>query len=510
MRDGVELSVNAYRPPGEGRVPVVMSVTPYGKDALPDRIGMLFMRLAGVRFGTLDCSPWTGFEAPDPAFWTQAGYAVVQADVRGMHKSDGHAGVLTDKDAEDYYDLIEWAASRPWCNGAVGLIGVSYLCMSQWRVAPLRPPGLKAIVPWEGVSDLLREFGYQEGIPETGFISVWWRNRMQRGHNQRFPLAEDFPAERDARPLDDPWWAEKRPALERIVVPALVCASWSDQGLHTRGSFEGFERIASSEKWLFTHGRRKWEAFYTPESRAVQLRFFDRYLKGEQNGWEATPRVRLEVRKSRTDYDVRYEAAWPLASVSYTPLHLDATSGSTAPALPADPASLRYDACKGRASFTHRFERDTELTGAMSLKLWVSTSDGDDLDLFVAVRKFDRNGREVPFYGYNGYAEDCVCKGWLRVSHRELDPVRSRPGRPWHTHATYQPVNPNDVVDVEIELLSSSTLFEAGSSLRIDILGHDAARYPAFRHGRTVNRGFHSIHTGGRYDSHLLAAVVAR
>src|SRR5580704_14381504 len=79
MRDGVELAVNAYRPPGEGRVPVVMSVMPYGKDALPDRIGMFFMRLAGVRFGTLDCSPWTGFEAPDPVFWTQAGYAVVQA-----------------------------------------------------------------------------------------------------------------------------------------------------------------------------------------------------------------------------------------------------------------------------------------------------------------------------------------------------------------------------------------------------------------------------------------------
>jgi uncharacterized protein len=254
-RDGTRLMANVFRPPIDQRVPVVMSVTPYGKDKRPDRVGMFLMRAAGVQLGKLDCSNWTGFEAPDPLFWSTAGYAVVQADVRGMHKSEGHASVLTDTDARDYYDVIEWAARQPWSNGAVGLLGVSYLAMSQWRVAALRPPSLKAICPWEGVSDLLREFAYQDGIPETGFIGVWWKFRMKRGHNRRFTLAEDFPTDRDQHPLDDEYWAAKRPILEEIEVPALVCASWSDQGLHTRGSLERFERIGSRHKWLYTQAR---------------------------------------------------------------------------------------------------------------------------------------------------------------------------------------------------------------------------------------------------------------
>src|SRR5260370_19859329 len=151
MRDGVLLMANVFRPFAPGPAPVLMSVTPYGKDALPDRVGTLLMRLSGVRFGKLDCSRWTGFEAPDPLFWTKAGYAVVQADTRGMHKSEGQAGVLSDRDAEDYYELIEWAARQPWSTGTVGLLGVSYLAVSQWRAPALRPPSLKALCPWEGV-----------------------------------------------------------------------------------------------------------------------------------------------------------------------------------------------------------------------------------------------------------------------------------------------------------------------------------------------------------------------
>jgi predicted acyl esterase len=245
------------------------------------------MRLTGVRFGHLACSKWTGFEAPDPLFWTRAGFVVMQADVRGMHKSGGPAGVLTDQDAQDYYDLIEWAARQPWSSGAVGLVGVSYLCMSQWRVAALRPPSLRAMIPWEGVTDLLREFAYQDGVRETSFIATWWRFRMKRGRHRQFAMAEDFPAERDRHPLDDDWWASKRPRLDAIDVPALVCASWSDHGLHTRGSLEGFERIGSRDKWLFTHGRRKWETFYSSEARELQRRFFDHRREDRTTRWAA-------------------------------------------------------------------------------------------------------------------------------------------------------------------------------------------------------------------------------
>ena len=513
MSDGVQLLANVFRSCQPRPSPVLISVTPYSKDVLPDRKMMLFMRLAGARFGHLDCSSWTGFEAPDPLFWVRAGYAVVQADVRGMHKSEGSASVLSDRDAQDYCELIAWAAGQPWSSGAVGLLGVSYLAMSQWRAAARRPPLLRAICPWEGVTDPLRELGYQDGVPETGFIHLWWHFRMQAGHNKRFPMQENFPQDRDQHPLDDAYWETKRPALEQIEVPALVCASWSDHGLHTRGSLEGFERIASVHKWLYTHGGRKWETFYSPEARETQRRFFDHFLKDEPNGWETTPRVRLAVRRSLKISDVREVAQWPLPEVQYVPLYLDAVTGTLVPTAPDNEGQVQYDPRSSsgeRASFTYRFEQETELIGSMTLALWVSTSQGDDMDLFVLLRKFDATGNEVCFYGYNGFARDGVAKGWLRVSHRELDPRRSRPGRVFHTHRLRQPILPDEVVLVEIEVIASSTCFEAGTSLRVEVLGHDAARYPAFAHGQSVNRGTHAIHTGGRYPSALLTPFVQR
>jgi predicted acyl esterase len=505
MRDGVRLFANLFRPTAAGRYPIIISVTPYGKDRLPDRIATFFMRLSGVKFGNLSCSRLTGFEAPDPVYWARQGYAVLQADVRGMHKSEGHAGVLRQQDAEDYYDLIEWAASQLWCTGRVGLLGVSYLAMSQRRVAALKPPHLRAIVPWEGVTEPYRELAFHGGIPETSFIPTWSNRRIKSGHNRKSPMEEDFLAQTAAHPLDDEYWASKRPTLEDIEVPALVCASWSDHGLHTRGSIEGFERISSRHKWLFTHGRKKWETFYGEEALIWQQRFLDHYLRDVDNGMDRVPRVRLEVRTGFYRQEVRNEECWPLPSIRPGPLYLCANTRS----LRAEPVSseseVRYRAGgrKDRAVFSIRFERTAELIGSMRLKLWVSTSDGDDLDLFVVVRKLDSSGREVFFSGFNGYTRDALAKGWLRASHRELDLSRSTPLRPWHRHTRTQKLRPGEIVPVEIEIWPSATFFEAGATLQLTIQGHDAAKYPAFRHTKLVNRGWHTIFTGGPYDSCL-------
>jgi uncharacterized protein len=509
MRDGTRLSANVFHPVDGKRVPVIMSVTPYGKDKLPDRLGNFFMWLAGVRFGNINISRYTGFEAPDPLYWVRNGYALMQADVRGMHKSEGRAGVLSAQDAEDYYDLIEWASTQPWCDGGVALSGVSYLAMSQWRVAALRPPHLKAIVPWEGVSDLYREFVFQGGIPETGFVPIWWKNRMVRGRNKKFALAEDFMAEIARRPLIDDYWIEKEPALENIDVPALVCASWSDQGLHTRGSFAAFTRIGSEQKWLYTHGRKKWETYYSAEAVALQKRFLDHFLKGRDNGWTETPRVRIEMRKAYYQHDLRSETTWPPTTARFVPLYLDAASSALRCAPLASEATSGYESATGRATFSLRFTEPVEITGATKLRLWVSTSEGDDLDLFVVLRKFNARGKEVFFCGYNGYEKDAVAKGWLRVSHRALDHERSRPERPYHTHDRIEKLAPSEIVPVEIEILPSSTLFEAGSRLELSVQGKDGAKYPAFKHTALVNRGAHVIHCGGQYDSHLLLPLAA-
>ncbi|MDT5067728.1 MAG: uncharacterized protein QOK02_3883 [Mycobacterium sp.] len=510
MSDGVTLRLNVFRP-GDGAAPVVLSVTPYGKDNTPDRIGKLAMRLSGVRFGHLNCSPMTGFESPDPLFWVQRGYAVVQADARGMHASGGVAGFLTDRDAQDYGDLIGWAADQPWSSGRVALSGVSYLCMSQWRVGALRPRGLAAIVAWEGASDLLRELAYHGGIPEIGFLPIWWKNRMLRGSHRGASMGEDFPQDSRRHPFDDDYWARKRPDVGAIDVPALVGASWSDHGLHTRGTLLAYEQLAGP-KWLYIHGRRKWETYYSAHALELQYRFLEHFVKGSASDWLDEPAVRYEARSSRDRYTVRTAPHWPIRGTIPRTLYLDGTSMS----LTTQPNSLQHWVSYAttpqrrrtdRVAFSHRFATDTEVTGTMALRIWVSTDQGTEIDVFVAVRKRDAAGKEVPFYGYNGYPNDGVAKGWLRASHRELDPSRSRPERPYHAHRTVQPVELGKPIELTIEIWPSSTFFEAGSKLVVEIVGHDADRYPALRHD-SASRGTHTVHTGGPTPSALVVPLL--
>lgn len=276
--------------------------------------------------------------------------------------------------------------------------------------------------------DLYRELAFHGGIPETKFVPVWAKMRLRRGHNPKYPMGEDFLAEREAHPLDDEYWASKRPILENIEVPALICASWSNHGLHTRGSIEGFQRLSSKQKWLFTHGRKEWETFYSDEALAWQKRFLDYFLKRIDNGMEQVPKVRLEVRKAFYQEQVRSESRWPLSSVQPTLLYLCANTLSLRKEPVANEGEVQYSSTsrRSKATFSIKFERAIELIGGMRLKLWMSTSEGDDLDLFVVLRKLDSNGREVFFSGFNGYEHDGVAKGWLRASHREVD-LRWRP-----------------------------------------------------------------------------------
>ncbi|HEY1351715.1 MAG TPA: CocE/NonD family hydrolase C-terminal non-catalytic domain-containing protein [Ktedonobacteraceae bacterium] len=137
----------------------------------------------------------------------------------------------------------------------------------------------------------------------------------------------------------------------------------------------------------------------------IQRRFFEHFLTSEQNGWETMPRVHLAVRRSREVYDVHTTTDWPLPA-RYVPLYLDAEP-------PGHEGQVQYDSRGGspdRTRIVYRFERETELAGSMMLTLWVSTSEGDDLDLFVLLRKLDAAGREVYFYGENGFARDSVAR----------------------------------------------------------------------------------------------------
>lgn len=504
MRDGVRILVDVFRPPGAGAgVPVIVAWSPYGKHA---PVGYELFPNSGVRAEWV--SRHAGFEAPDPVHWVGHGYAVVNVDPRGTWYSEGEATFLTDQEAEDVYDLVEWAGTQPWSNGRVGMSGVSYLAMVQWRAAALRPPHLAAINPWEGVTDMYREFCGHGGIPETRFVPMWQERRVPYSTTRVEDLAENG----RRHPFADAYWEAKDPDLAAIEVPAFVVASWSDQGLHTRGTLRGFTEIGSRHKWLWVHGRKKWEQYYEPGNVDRLRAFFDRFLKGAGNDVESWPRVRMEVRDRFYEGEERSADAWPLERTRYRPLHLDAASGGLSAEPVASESSAAYAAGEpdARAVFDHRFAETAELIGPMKLRLWVEAAGADDADLFVAVQKLDRDGRVVPFPFLNALEDGPVALGWLRASHRELDPGRSTPERPWHPHRRREPLPSGHAVPVEIEIWPSGTRFSAGESLRLVVAGGDIYRYPepvvSMAHD-TINAGTHVIRTGGRYDSHLLVPI---
>jgi uncharacterized protein len=205
VRDGTTLHVNVFRPNEPGTYPVIMSAHPYGKDHIPARSRS--GRAANPQYRLfpqpepLSLSEWTSWEAPDPGVWVPRGYVVVNADLRGGGTSEGTGDLFSDEEAQDYYDLIEWAGVQPWSNGRVGLDGVSYLCMSQYKVAALNPPHLAAICPWEGFSDLYRDFARPGGSREDGFSVIW-----NKGTSKVARLRGDLRREICARPERDEWY----------------------------------------------------------------------------------------------------------------------------------------------------------------------------------------------------------------------------------------------------------------------------------------------------------------
>jgi predicted acyl esterase len=504
MRDGVRIFTDIFRPQSEAPAPALIAWAPYGKHS-PRGTYERFDNFGGVDKAWV--SKYAAFEAPDPLYWTRHGYAVVNVDPRGLWHSEGNATFWSADEAKDVYDLIEWLAKQPWCNGKVGMSGVSYLAIVQWQVAALNPPHLAAINPYEGYSDSYRERARHGGIPEHHFMNTWLKSvATSKGK------VEDVRAMIDEHPFYDEYWQSKAPDLSKISVPAYVVASWCDQGLHTRGTIEGFRQMSSKHKWLEVHSQKKWQYFMRPENVERQRAFFDHFLRGSSDEVLSWPKVRIEVRESLNAGRVRGESEWPIARTKYTPLYLDAGSKNMAVSRPSTETEARYDAKTGEALFDHRFAADTEVSGYMKLKLWVETTEGDDLDLFVIVRKLDGDGREVPFTFFAVFQDGPVALGWLRVSHRELDAARSTPWQPWLRHGRELPVKPGEILPVEIEILPSSTLFRKGETLRIAVLGRDSyepkVQGPVMRHGPLRNAGEHVLHTGGRYDAHLLVPVV--
>ncbi len=498
MEDGLELRADVFRPQEEGRHPIILSYGPYAKglafqDGYPSAWQRMVAEHPDVACGSTD--KYQSWEVVDPEKWVPEGYVCVRVDSRGAGRSPGHIDHFSPRETRDFYRCIEWAGVQPWSSGKVGLNGISYYGINQWHVASLQPPHLAAMCIWEGAADWYRDMTHHGGILST-FWAHWYDMQVktvQYGLGERGPRSRvtgelvcgdetlsdrelqnnrsDFGDEILAHPLDADYHKARSPVWEGITVPFLSAANWGGQGLHPRGNFEGFVRAASKDKWLEAHGIEHWTHFYTDYGRGLQKRFFDFYLKGERNGWDRQPRVQLQVRHPDRFVE-RHEDEWPIARARWTRLYLDPADHTLAPEPPKGSGSVSYDALGDGVTFLSApLDRETEMTGPLAARLFVSSST-TDADLFLIFRVFTPDLREVVFMGAID-PHTPVAQGWLRASHRKLEPKLSTEYRPYHTHDEPQPLAPGEVAQLDVELWPTSIVVPAGHRVALTVRGKD-------------------------------------
>jgi predicted acyl esterase len=498
--DGFVLRADVFRPVPDGKYPVIISYGPYGKwlhfeDLYTDQWRRMAEQHPDVVAGSTN--KYQNWEVVDPEKWVPDGYACVRVDSRGAGRSPGRLDLWSAREAKDFHDCIEWAARQPWSSGKVGANGISYYAMNQWQVAALQPPHLAAICVWEGAADYYRDLAHHGGILCT-FARAWFpsqvirvqHGRGARGYRSRMTgdlvsgpptfSEEELGAARDDfydacyrhALATDGYWSSRMPDWSKVRVPLLSAANWGGQGLHPRGNFEGFLRAASRDKWLEVHGIEHWTHFYTDYGVCLQKKFFGHFLKGEDTGWKKQPKVLLQVRHPGERFVERAEREWPLARTRWTKLYLDPARQALARSPVARNGRVTYAALGDGVTFlTPPLERETEITGPIAARLWVS-SETTDADLFLVLRVFTPNMKEVTFQGALD-PHTPVAQGWLRASHRKLDPALTLPYRPYHAHDERQPLKPGAVYELHVEIWPTCIVVPPGHRIGLTVRGRD-------------------------------------
>ena len=537
LRNGARLRADVFRPKRAGQYPALINIGAYQKDKVwvppPD------LEEAA--------NPYMNWETVNPLWWAPRGYAAVRVDTRGSGRSAGLTDPFSLQEALDFYDAIEWSARQPWCNGAVGTIGISYFAMTQWLVANLKPPSLKAMIPWEGAADMYRDFAYHGGIFCLGFVANWYNNHMahhllgRREHPSPDAFSKNWVWQYMHESLDSGHYHGRQARWDEIDVPFYSAGNWSGMGLHLRGNTEAFMRARSRHKKLRIHAGTHYHPFYAEEARRDQLRFMDHWLKGSDTGLMEEPPVKLLIRTGGgKGYEWRTESEWPLARTQWTRFYLqpacstaeNAVEGILTTETPPKADAITYSASgmskAGVASAswtstvlagslprlgvsfeTQPFPEDTEITGPVVLNLFVSSTT-EDMDVFATIRNIGPDGNDIWEIGQQQQAVP-VAKGWLRASHRRLDPGLSLPYRPYHEHEERQWLTPGEKVELNVEIWPTCMVFRKSHRLRLDIQPRDGAGSAPYTHySADYNTGENTIYTGGSAASHLLLPVIPK
>ena len=557
MDDGLVLRADVFRPVEDGRYPVILTYGVYAKGlAFQEGYPMQWQKMVEDHPEILEGSTnkYQNWEVTDPERWVPHGYAVVRVDSRGAGWSPGFMDCNSPREIEDLIQCIEWAGTQPWSSGKVGMLGISYYASNQWRAAGMHPPHLTAIIPWEGQNDRYRDSGYHGGILSQ-FQELWAKHQVvniQYGRGERakknpntgesvagpVTLSDEELARNcvnvfqdlKKHPLDDEWHRSRSADLSKVTLPLLTCANWGGQGIHPRGNFNGFTETPSEQKWLEAHGDSHWSLFYSGYGLDLQKRFFDYFLKGIDNGWDKQPPVQLNIRYPGEMFKLRTEQEWPLARTRWTKFYLDPAGMALSPKPVAARGKVEYEALgKGVTFAMAPLEKETEITGPLAAKLFVSSST-KDADLFLIVRVFDPKGKELTFMGSTD-PNTPIANGWLRVSHRRLDPRRSKPYRPYHPHDRVEPLTPGEVYECDIEILPTCIVLPAGWKVVLTVRGKDyeyegelsefgkkfhygTRGTGGMTHNDPDNRpkdifgGKVTLHAGGGLESYLLVPII--
>ena len=557
MDDEIVLRCDVFRPIEDGKYPVIMTMGPYGKylhfeDLYEEQYTNMMVNHPDVPAGTTN--KYQNWEVVDPEKWVPDNYVVIRVDSRGAGRSPGVIDIWSLREAEDLAIAIDWAGVQDWSNGKVGLNGISYYAENQWQTAALQPKHLAAICPWEGAADFYRDMAYHGGIFCNGFSHDWPPHQIYsvqhgkgiNGFKSRMngdwvsgpiTLTEeelgrnrvDFYEENLARKLDsDEYWQSRMPDWSKVKVPILSTANWGGQGLHPRGNFEGYVRAASKEKWLEVHAIEHWTEFYTDYGVNLQKQFFGHFLKGDNTGWKKQPKVQLLIRHPGEKFVERHEKEWPLKRTKWTKYYIDPKDMSLSRSTQKKPDKITYGGFSDGVTFmTPPLNKETEITGPIASKLYVSSST-EDVDLFLVVRVFSPDMKEVVFQGALD-PHTPIAQGWLRCSHRKLNDDLTLPYRPYHTHDELQPLKPRTVYEVDVEVWPTCIVVPKDYRIALTIRGKDYI-YPGdshmetpigkwtgcavFRHNDPRDRpadvfgGDVTLHTGPKRRSYLLLPII--
>ena len=531
MRDGVRLACDVFRPDAAGKkFPALLSMSLYGKDV--QRISE-FQRPLSPRHGN------GGQEAGDTRYFVNRGYAHIVADSRGAGDSEGEYNFQGKIEQNDGYDLVEWIAKQPWCDGNVGMLGMSYFAVVQNLVAAQQPPHLKAIAPYEAYTDRYRHSVYHGGIFNEGFFHQWWghvsigtlkppifkyypeeeiRRRVatlmktqaiedspylhiQLKYPEKNPLMFDFLVE----PNDGPYYWERSAytMFDRIKIPVFLTGRWSAWSIHLPGAFQAWAGINAPKKMMLmdtiedTGPRRPWR-----DHQDLILRWYDHWLKGNDTGMMNEPPIQLFV-KGKNIWRDEYE--WPLKRTQWTKYYLQPGGGlSTAQpgaaattAFTNEPYLMPRKPSPGLDFATPPLEKDLEITGPIALYLSAAI-DRPEATWFAIIKDKAPDGKT-----------SVVTKGWLRASHRKLDPAKSKPYQPYHPHNERVPVPVNEVIEYAIEVREIAMVFQKGHQFQLQICGQDSqTEEPVWYHQCNEASTKHTLHLGGKNASYILLPVI--